>query len=154
MEHDGFVAQKNKGGVSGKERDTAVLDKAPPINGKGVVFCFMCKTSNVWTKKKCIIGHERIPSWFFRFHGQASEEQRYVRYESSSSDESIGIVFTHDRIVAERDRKQEELGGKVSEAGRSNTRSRRAAHRASCSRGSESGAFASYDGRLAREAFG
>ena len=65
--------------------------------------------SNVWTRKKCRTCDERIPSWLFGFHKQVSEEQQFVRYESSSSDESIFTVATQYRIAAERDRRQKEL---------------------------------------------
>ena len=40
---------------------------------------------------------------------QASEGQQIVRYESSSSDESVGTVAVQYRIPAERDRKQTEM---------------------------------------------
>ena len=95
------MAQRNKGFVTGKERYTTMLDKA---------LCHkVCKTSNVWTRRKCSTCDERTPSWLFRFHKHASEEQQIVRYESSSSDDSVGEVSVHYRIAAERDRRQKEM---------------------------------------------
>ena len=55
MEHDWFVAEKSRGFVSGKERYTTILDAAPITNGTKEWFCSACKTSNVWTRKKCRI---------------------------------------------------------------------------------------------------
>ena len=57
----------------------------------------------------CRTCDERIPSWLFRFHKQASEEQKIVRYESSSSYESMGTVAVQCRIAAERARRQKEM---------------------------------------------
>ena len=57
--------------------------------------------------------NERIPSWLFRFHKQRLEEQQLVRYDSSSSEESISTVAVQYRIAAERDRKEKELEATV-----------------------------------------
>ena len=86
-----------------------LLDKAPVINGEKEWYCGVCKTSNVWTRKRCTACDERIPSWVFRFHWQSSEEQQVVRYESSSGNESMSTVAMQHRIAAERDRKQKEM---------------------------------------------
>ena len=57
----------------------------------------------------CRTCDERIPSWLFRFHKQASEEQKIVRYETSSSHESMGTVAVQCRIAAERAKRQKEM---------------------------------------------
>ena len=48
--HDGFVAQKNRGFLSGPWRFSAMLDKAPIIDWKNERFCGTRKLSNVWTR--------------------------------------------------------------------------------------------------------
>ena len=83
QEHDGYMAQKNKVFVSGKDGYTITL---PPM-----VYS-VCKTSNVRTKEKCRTCDERIPSWLLWFQKQASAEQQSMRYESSLSDESMDTV--------------------------------------------------------------
>ena len=60
---------------------------------------------------------KRVPFWLFRFHKQASEEHETVRYESSSSEESMGTVAVQCRIAAELDRKQKEMAAKIAKLG-------------------------------------
>ena len=48
-----YMVQKKKGFVSGKERHTTILDKAPVMNGKQEWLCSVVQTSNDWTRKKC-----------------------------------------------------------------------------------------------------
>ena len=65
-----------------------------------------CKTSNVWTRKKCRTCDEIVPSWLFRSRKQTVEERLIVRYESSSSDESLETLAVLFRIAAERNRRE------------------------------------------------
>ena len=108
----GLDGQETNGFTSGQEWHTTTLDKAPVLNEKNW-FCSPCETSHVWTRKKCRSCDEGIPTWLFRFHQQASEEQQCVRHESSAIHESIGTMATENRIAAQRDRKQREESGKV-----------------------------------------
>ena len=73
--------------------------------------CYLsvCKTSNVWTRKRCRTDGGRILSWLFGCHKQASEEEQVVRCESSSSDERMRPVAVQHRIPAERDRRHKEM---------------------------------------------
>ena len=90
MGHDGYLAQKNEGSVSTKKRYTTNLDQAPVTNWKeGVVLRCL---QNI----KCCTGSVK----------HAADDHPIVRYESSSSDESMGTVAMQFRIAAERDRRQ------------------------------------------------
>ena len=91
--------------MSSKERGAAILDTAPIIHGKRG-FAALVKLSNVWTRKKCRTCDERSPSWLFRGYKQAVEEQQFVRYESSSSDECLVTVAVQYRIAAERNKQE------------------------------------------------
>ena len=59
MGHDGYMAQKNIGFVSNKERYKTMLDKPPVTNGKKAWFCSVYKASDVWTRETCRTRKER-----------------------------------------------------------------------------------------------
>ena len=121
MGHDGFVAPKNRGFALGKQSFSAILDKAPIINGQRVVFRSTCKTSNVWTTKKMqdLCRKNSVVAVPF-FHKHVMEEQPHVRYDSSSSDESPSTAALQCQVAVERCRREKELtlsDGKVSRKG-------------------------------------
>ena len=82
MEHDGLHGTEAFRFRVGLRQYKTMMNRAPVINGNKEWFCSVCKTFNVWTWKKCRTCDERIPSCFFRFRTQASEEQQMVCYES------------------------------------------------------------------------
>ena len=80
-------------------------------------FCSTCQSSNVWTWKQCRTQDERTPWWLFCWHKKAMEEQQCVRYDSSSSGQSLSIVVVQYRVAAERCMREKELEENIAQVG-------------------------------------
>ena len=98
--------------MSGKQF-SAILDKAPIINGqKEWFFATRANHRTSGPRRKCRTCAERTPSWLFR-HKHAMKEQPYVRYDSSSSDESPSTAALQYQVAVERCRREKELEGNI-----------------------------------------